>query len=218
MAPAKIIILRHGEKKNPFELCATGLERSLALQAQYLGKGATKANAIFDPGETPDAFFAITLHTIELASPSAQSWELPLTTFSAVPIPVTPQSPFADSETVLNARTQQAAAEVMLSGRWDGKTVVMVWEHKHIASAKLEAAYPGTDVTLRQLLKLNLLGSQVPDKWEGENYDYFWVVTYDSQGAPTSFAAIQQDFDHPYDDLPHNAWGQAATLPCDCKS
>ncbi|HEY0105379.1 MAG TPA: hypothetical protein VGB91_04790 [Rhizomicrobium sp.] len=212
MAPAKIVILRHGEKKDAFALCSTGVERSLALTAKYLGKGA--AQSLFGAQEAPAAFFAVTLHTIELASPSAQSWNAPLIAYSAVPID---NSPFGDSETVLNARTQQAAADVM-GGAWAGKTVVMVWEHKHIASKKLEAAYPDQKVTLRQLLNLDTLGSQVPDKWEGENYDYFWIVTYDGSGSPNGFASIQQDFDHPYDDLPHNGWGQAATLPSDCKS
>jgi len=38
-----------------------------------------------------------------------------------------------------------------------GKTVVMVWEHKHIANAKLEAKFEGEAVTLRKLLKLDIL-------------------------------------------------------------
>jgi len=218
MPPRKIVILRHGEKKDAFELCSTGLQRSLALQAQYLGKNAAKASAIFDAGETPDAFFAITLHTIELASPSAQSWNKPLIAYTAVPIPLPPPpSDFADSELVLNARTQQAAAEVM-SDKWKGKVVVMVWEHKHIANDKLEKQYKPDPVTLRQLLKLEQPALNVPVKWESENYDYFWVVTYDSAGTPSTFTSVQQDFDPPYDDLPHNAWGQAASLPSDCKS
>ncbi len=213
MAPAKIIVLRHGEKKDGFELCSVGVQRSLALTAKYLGKGAQ--HSLFAPGERPDAFFAITLHTIELASPSAQSWNAPLIAFTAVPIP---GNPYGDSELVLNARTQEAAAEVM-SGRWDGKTVVMVWEHKHIASKKLEEAYPSEKITLRQLLQLDTLGSQVPDKWEGENYDYFWIATYGKgSDAPTGFEAHKQKFDAPYQNVPQNDWGVAVTLPSDCQS
>jgi hypothetical protein len=30
----------------------------------------------------------------------------------------------------------------MTNPLWQGKTVVVVWEHKHIANAKVEAAYP----------------------------------------------------------------------------
>ena len=214
MAPRKIIILRHGEKKNGFELCSTGLQRSLALEAQYLGKGASNGDVVFDHGETPDAFFAITLHTLELVSPSAQSWDMPVIDYSAQPIDVTPPSPFADSETVLNARTQQAAKAV-LSGAWDGKAVVMVWEHKHIANKKLEAKYPDA-VTLRQLFGLDkATGDHVPHTWSGDNYDYFWIVTHEN-GTP-KFKSIKQTYTGAYKNLPQNDWKVPVTLPSDCK-
>jgi hypothetical protein len=215
MAPRKLIILRHGEKKNGFELCSTGLLRSLALQEQYLGKGASNAGAIFDHGETPDAFFAITLHTLELVSPSAQSWGMPVIDYSAQPIDVTPPSPFADSDVVLNARTQQAAAAV-LSGAWDGKTVVMVWEHKHIANRNLEAKYPNENVTLRQLFNLdNATGDKVPHTWSGDNYDFFWVVT--QEDSTPKFKSILQTYTGAYAGLPQNDWKVPVTLPSDCK-
>ena len=38
--PAQIVILRHGEKQDAYRLCDVGVQRSLALAAQYLGKGA----------------------------------------------------------------------------------------------------------------------------------------------------------------------------------
>lgn len=216
--PARIIILRHGEKQDGFQLCGVGVQRSLALAAQYLGKGAT--DSLFASGETPAAFFSITLHTLELASPAAQSWSLPQTLYSAVPI--AGNSTYGDSEVVLNARTQQAAADVLTNPAWNGKTVVLVWEHKHIANKKLEKAYPGQKVTLRQLLGLDQLGSQVPDKWEGDNYDYFWSVTYGNPGSPvpTAFTSTKQNFDKPYDAVPHNDWGTPETLPKNsgCKS
>jgi hypothetical protein len=215
MAPRKIIILRHGEKKNAFELCSAGLQRSLGLQAQYLGKGATSANALFKPGELPAAFFAVTLHTLELISPSAQSWGLPVIDYSALPIPVTPPSPFADSETGLNARTQQAAADVM-GPAWDGKTVVMVWEHKHIANNKLEAKYPNEKVTLRQLFGLdNATGDKVPHTWSGDNYDFFWIVTHED--STPKFKSIKQTYTGAYAGLPQNDWKVPVTLPGDCK-
>jgi hypothetical protein len=218
MAPRKIVILRHGEKKNGFELCSTGLERSLALEAQYLGKDASNAGAIFDHGETPDAFFAITLHTLELVSPSAQSWGLPVIDYSSVPIEGTngkplDGNPFSTSETVLNARTQQAAAAV-LSGAWDGKTVVMVWEHKHIANRALEAKYP--NVTLRELFGLDkATGDHVPHTWSGDNYDFFWVVTH-LDGTP-KFKSIKQTYTGTYANLPQNDWKVPVALPSDCK-
>jgi hypothetical protein len=212
--PAKIIILRHGEKQDAFALCDVGVQRSLALSVQYLGKGAK--DSLFASGETPAAFFVITLHTLELASPAAQTWAAPLIDYSAVPIK---NNPLGDSEAVLNVRTQQAAADVLTNPLYNGKTVVLVWEHKHIASKKLEKAYPGQQVTLRQLLGLDkLAGNPVPDKWEGDNYDYFWIVTYGNSPVPTGFTAQKQHFDKPYDGVPHNDWGKPATLPSDCKS
>ncbi|HXC53992.1 MAG TPA: hypothetical protein VNU97_01735 [Rhizomicrobium sp.] len=215
--PAKIIILRHGEKQDGFALCTVGVQRSLALSVQFIGKGG--ADSLFAVGETPAAFFAITLHTIELASPAARTWSAPLIAYSAVPIS---GSPLGDSDVVLNARTQQAAADVLNNPAWNGKTVVMVWEHKHIANKKLEKAYPGQKVTLRQLLGLDTLGSQVPDKWEGDNYDYFWVVTYGNPNSPvpTGFQTIKQHFAKPYDGVPHNDWGKPEGLPknAGCKS
>ena len=68
----------------------------------------------------------------------------------------------------LNRRTQEAAANIMQNPALNGKTIVMVWEHKHIANAKLEAKHEGEAVTLRKLLKLG-----VPATWPGDNYDYF---------------------------------------------
>jgi hypothetical protein len=55
----------------------------------------------------------------------------------------------------LNRRTQEAARDLMVNTLWQGKTVVMVWEHKHIANKKLEKRFPEEAVTLRQLLKLD---------------------------------------------------------------
>src|SRR5882724_8896817 len=55
--PKQIIILRHGEKYSPFELCKTGVERSHALALKYLGRGVEES--LFPSGEGPAAFFAI---------------------------------------------------------------------------------------------------------------------------------------------------------------
>ena len=185
--PKTVIILRHGEKQNDFALCQIGVDRSLALAAQYLGQGAKQS--LFAPGEKPAAFFAITLHTLELASPAAATWEMPVTTFSSVPLPgidLTPQ---------FNLRTQQAVGALMNDPRYDGKTVVMVWEHHHIADRELELKFPDQKVTLRQLLNLDKL-KDVPDTWPGQNYDYFWIVEFGNPASdvPTGFRAVKQVF------------------------
>jgi hypothetical protein len=209
--PKQIIILRHGEKHDAYELCAVGQQRSLALQANYLGKGSV--NSIL-PASGPDGIFAITLHTLELASPAAQSWGLPMQLYSVVPLPGMKKK---DEELQLNLRTQQAAQDVMTNPRWDGKVVVMVWEHDHIAKKKLEEQFPGEKVTLRQLLNLDKLpkSANVPHSWHGSNYDYFWIVDYGNPGSdvPTRFAVQKQVFPAPYEQVPSNDWGQPEKLP-----
>lgn len=78
--PRQVIILRHGEKLTDYALCDVGQQRSLALARNYLGKGA--ANSLFPDGTGPDGFMSITLHSLELISPAAQSWNMPVDTFS----------------------------------------------------------------------------------------------------------------------------------------
>lgn len=215
--PGTIVILRHGEKptgKNSgFFLCSIGVRRSEALAAQYLGKDASKP--LLPYGFY--AFFTITPHTLELAAPSARTWSAPLISYSVLP---NEKESDADKTKELNVRTQQAVNNVMTNHDWDGKVVVMTWEHKHIANKKLEEEFPGQQVTLRQLLHLDKLGSQVPDTWSGDNYDYFWIVKYaDGSTTPSSFQAIKQHFDGKYSDLPHNDWGTPEKLPknSDCE-
>jgi hypothetical protein len=59
----------------------------------------------------------------------------------------------ADTTRALNERTREATADVLT--KWSGKTVVMVWEHHHIADEALEASFPDQKVTLRQLMNLD---------------------------------------------------------------
>jgi len=208
--PKTVIILRHGEKENDFALCKIGVDRSLALAAQYLGQGARQS--LFASGDKPAAILAITLHTLELASPAAATWEMPVTTFSAVPLPGVDPIP------QLNLRTQQAVGAVMDDPRYDGKTVVMVWEHHHIADKAMELKFPDQKVTLRQLFNLDKL-PDVPDTWPGQTYDYFWVVEFGTGGSrvPTGFRMVRQQFAAPFDKVPTNEWGKRTKLPMGSK-
>ena len=212
--PAQIIILRHGEKQNDFALCDVGVQRSLALEKYYLGKQS--ANSLFPHGQSPAAFFVITLHTLELATPASTSWHAPLIDYSVVPLPITS----AETTAQLNERTREAAENVLHDSRWDGKIVVVVWEHKHIANQKLEKQFPGP-VTLRQLLHLDALGDQVPDTWSGDNYDYFWIVDYGNPHSttPTKIRIMKQQFAEAFGKVPQNDWNTPETLPSDsdCK-
>ena len=125
--PDRIILLRHGEKTDGPQLCSVGALRAQALSDEYLGKGAPGNDIIFGKDRKPDAFFAITPHTKETATPSAQSWGEQLTAFSV-------DDPNAVDD--LNEQTRKAAA-ALDSPEYDGKIVVVVWEHHRIANKEL---------------------------------------------------------------------------------
>jgi hypothetical protein len=201
-APARIIILRHGEKADKWKLCDIGEQRADALAANYLGQNAAKS--LFATGEEPAFFFAITLHTLELASPAVASWNKPIILYSMVPEAGLDK----DGQTKeLNRRTQEAARNIMTNPALAGKTVVMVWEHKHIANAKLEAKFEGEAVTLRKLLKLDILPG-VPDTWPDATYDYFWIVDFPANSnVPSKFTMVKQEFGAPFASVPANDWG-----------
>jgi hypothetical protein len=205
--PRQIILMRHGEKTDGPDLCPTGERRAEALVKQYLGKGAQ--NSLFG-ADQPAAFYAITKHTVETITPSAKSWEL------AVLKPSTDKSAFTDKDSFEDQQTRDAAEDVLGNPEFNGKIVVMTWEHKRIANRNL-AADETDPATLRQLLHLDLYdkhhkgdgdADRIPKTWSGTNYDYFWVVDYANPGSfePTNVTIIKQTFAAPYDNLPSNEW------------
>jgi hypothetical protein len=195
--PSRVIILRHAEKLNAYALCDLGRERADALAKQFLGQGT--AQSLFAPGERPAAFMAVTLHPLETITPAAQTWGLPVVDYSVVPN----KDEDDDAETEINVRTQEAARDLMSNHEYDGKIVVVAWEHKHIASHKLEKQYRGQEVTFRQLLRLG----QAPESWSDTNYDYFWIVDYaPGNPNPIKFQAIKQTFLPPFNALPAPDW------------
>ncbi len=200
--PARIIILRHAEKLNRHELCDVGAQRAQALASQYLGQGATQS--LFAAGQKPDAFLAVTPHTIETITPAAQSWNLPVIEYK---VSARKEDEEAKEEE-LNRRTQEAANDVLADPRYAGKIVVITWEHNHIAKAKLEKDYPGEQVTLHQLLHLDRM-ADVPKSWPDSNYDFFWIVDYEpGNPAPAAFHMVRQAFTAPFDRLPANGWDE----------
>lgn len=203
-APARIILLRHGEKQNAWQLCPVGVQRSHALRAQHLGKGA--ADSLFRPGETPKGFFAITLHALELIAPAATSWDQPVITY-----PVLPEGTPASFQEQLNAQTRLAAHDLLNDPRWEGATVVVAWEHDHIAKVVPPAKAgekPGpAPVTLYDLLGLSKF-ADAPATWPGATYDYFWIIDFNpATKAPTSFRMVKQVFTGAFAGLPQNDWG-----------
>jgi hypothetical protein len=201
--PSEIIILRHPEKLDQFKLCPIGRERGEALAHQYLGRNATQS--LFPPGVAPAAIIAITLHSLELAAPIADTWKLPVTAYTVLP---TSSKPTFERE--LNAATRAAARTVMTDPAYAGKPVIMVWEHNHIARRRLEKEYIGAAVTLRELFDLDHLPN-VPRDWTSQTYDYFWIVQFADPDSdiPTGFRMVRQVFLPPYSNLPDNPWGTA---------
>ncbi len=202
--PSEIILLRHAEKADAYALCDIGRRRADALARQYLGKGA--AQSLFAPGEAPAAFLAVTLHPLETVTPAAQTWGLPVIVYSVLPEKNQDEDSGGKDEDI-NRRTREAARDLMTKPEYDGKIVVIAWEHKRIASRKLEKEYKGEEVTFRQMLGLSAL-PDVPETWPGTNYDYFWIVQY-ARGnpSPTGFRMVKQAFAEPYGDLPAPDWG-----------
>lgn len=203
-APARIILLRHGEKLNDWQLCPVGVQRSQALKAQHLGKGA--ADSLFRPGETPKAFFAITLHTLELITPAATSWGEPVITYS-----VLPEGTVAGFQEQLNAQTRLAAHDWLTDPRWDGATIVVTWEHDHIAKVippgKADKKQAPAPVTLYDLLGLAKF-PDAPANWPDATYDYFWIIDFDpATKAPSAFKMEKQVFTGAFAGVPQNDWG-----------
>ena len=181
--------------------CDLGAQRAQALANQFLGWGA--AQSLFAAGEKPAAFLGITPHTIETVTPAAQSWNLPVT-----PCAADEDEDDAAKEIGMNRCTEEAARDVLTDPRYAGKTVVMAWEHKRIASSKLERDYPAEQVTLRQLLHLDQM-ADVPKTGRNSNYDFFWIVDYaPANPVPAGFHMVPQAFTAPFDTLPANGWGE----------
>lgn len=200
--PKRIILLRHAEKLDDYALCDMGKTRAEALRQQFLGRGATQS--LFGADGGPDALMAITLHTFETITPLARSWGLPVIDYAAVP-----EKGDTDRKKELdeNTETGMAAHDLLTDPRYDGKTVVMVWEHKRIAGAKFEAEYPGQQVTLRQLLHLDKVPG-VPETWPENTYDTIWIVDYrPGNPVPSGFRMVREAFSGAFAALPANEWG-----------
>lgn len=211
-APRRIVLLRHGEKHNALSLCDIGKERARALAAQYLNPTSPMSLLRSQP---PDAILAMTLHTLETARPIARAWDLPIKTNPLMLMPIRNNRHF---NALLNAENRRVAHDLLTNPRWHGKTVVMVWEHFHIASAALEKEFAGQQATLRQLLNLDKIKGVpggVPKTWPDSNYNFFWVLTYDrpDDTVPSRFEVIRQYFAEPYANLPSNGWGKPEPLP-----
>ncbi len=209
--PARIVILRHAEKNDHVALCPTGIARASALATHYLGRAASNQDVL--AGAAPAAFYSVTLHTLETLAPSAASWGMPQLTYAMMPDHDLPR----DAEDVLlNRATRNAAHAIMSDPSFAGRTVVMAWEHRHIADPRVAARFPDQAVTLRQLLHLDRLPGTATE-WRKENFDYFWIIDYADPHSdrPTRFRMLPQRFTGRAAGLPANAWGESDGLPPD---
>lgn len=205
-APSRIIILRNGETADPWRLCEVGQQRAQALKYNYLGNKAAKS--LFGEDESPAYIFAITPHSAQAAVPTVESWDKPIIFYSALP-----QDSEKKTEEALSKRTRQATANILTNPALDGKTIVMVWERRHIADPELDAKYEQeAAVTLRQLFSMDILPG-VPREWPEDNYDYFWIVDFPKNSrVPSKFEMVKQEFGKSFPNVPANDWGEPSGL------
>ncbi len=201
--PARIIIVHHSEKLDEYALCDMGTARANALSKQYLSRGASQS--LFGAEDKPSALIVMTAHTFDTITPTALSWNMPVTAYAVVPA----KGGKNEEENIEeNARTQEAAHDVLNDPHYAGKSVVITWEHERIANSKPEAKYSAVQVTFRQLLHLDRV-AWVPEVWPDDTYDYFWIVDYaPGKPVPVSFRMVREAFTAPYDTLPANNWGE----------
>ena len=166
-------------------------------------------------GEKPAAVLAITLHTLETARPIAEAWSMRVPTNQLMLKPVRNNHYF---NSLINVQNRRVARNLLEKPGWHGTTVVLVWEHFHIANSALEAEFAGEQVTLRQLLHLDKVTdarNDVPKTWPNSTFDYIWILDYDRPAAmvPSRFTSIRQQFMRPFNSLPSNPWGTPELLP-----
>lgn len=205
-APARIVILTNAEAADAWRLCETGRQRAQGLRYNYLGGKAAKS--LFEDGEPPAFFFAITPLTVATATPASLSWRKPVIHYS-----VLPQDDAKKTEEALHERTREAAGNILNNPALRGKTVVMVWDRRHIADPDFDAKYERESaVTLRQLFHLDIVPG-VPREWPEGNHDYFWIVDFpDGSNVPLKFEMVKQDFGKSFPNVPANAWGEPSGL------
>jgi len=205
-APSRIVILRGGEAADAWKLCEIGQQRAQALKYNYLGHEAAKS--LFTEEAPPAFFFALTPPTAALIAPVVDGWTKPVIFYS-----VLPQASQKDTVEALNVRTREAAGNILNNPALRGKTVVMVWEHTHIADKELDAKYERESaVTLRQLFHLDILPG-VPRDWPDDNHDYFWIVDFpESSNVPSKFEMVKQEFGKSFPKVPANDWGEPSGL------
>ncbi|MDJ0513239.1 MAG: hypothetical protein QNJ62_07315 [Methyloceanibacter sp.] len=206
-APARIVILTSAEAADAWRLCEIGSQRAKALRFNYLGKDAAKS--LFGEETPPAYFFAVTPLTVATATHAAESWRKPIIHYS-----VLPGDDAKDMEESLHKRTREAAGNILNNPALRDKTVVMVWDRRHVVDPEYDKKYEReAAVTLRQLLNLDILPG-VPREWPAGNHDYFWIVDFPkNSNVPLKFEMVKQEFGKSFPKVPANDWGEPTELP-----
>lgn len=148
--PAEVIIIRHAEKPpEGNDLSQKGRERAGALVAYFL---ETPELLEF---KTPVAIYAPKV----VHEHSARSSETVAPLAAALHMPI--------NESFRKEDTQKLANEILHNRRYDGRMVLISWDHKMIP---LIAKAFGAD--------------GAPDKWHGEAFDRTWIIKFSPGSAP----------------------------------
>jgi hypothetical protein len=157
--PAQVLIIRHGEKPaQGNDLSAKGEERAKALVSFF------KTNPEVTQYGTPVAIYAMapddsedpSRRPIETITPLAESLGLKILT------------PFARDE------VEDLANEILSNPQYDGKMVLICWEHKKIDK-----------------LTHKLGVDPEPDEWPDDVFNQVWEIDY-SQGQVAHFRQYSQ--------------------------
>jgi len=158
-APAQVIIIRHGEKPSQGnELNKQGWQRARALvdvfknNAQFNSYGPAVAIYAQKPKDSQGS-----VRSIQTVTPLAQSLGLAVDSF------------------FLRTQQVQLANDILHDHRYDGRMVVICWEHK---------AIPGIVEAFGYL--------DGPSEWDGDDvYDRAWVLNF-SGDQVVSFADLPE--------------------------
>jgi hypothetical protein len=149
--PAEVIIIRHAEKPpEGNELTLQGRERAAALVPYF------RETAELLEFNTPVAIY-VPLPKNENSSIRSAQTVAPL----AAALHLKLNSTFHKDEIA------EMAKEILSSERYDGKMVLISWDHKMIPS--IAKAF-GVD--------------DAPDKWPGESFDRDWVIRFRTDAKP----------------------------------
>jgi hypothetical protein len=144
-APAQVVILRHAEKpKSGDDLNSQGYERADALP------GLFETDPALTKYGTPAAIYA-------MDQSSAATSNRPVETVT--PLARALQLPLQDKFTIDDI--QPLVSAIMSDSAYDGKTVVICWEHKGIPSIVQAFGY-----------------DDAPAKWKKKVFDRLWILHF----------------------------------------